>query len=141
MKIILTIILCSILAVIQAQKITYNLTVTVTNLKNTNGMVELGLYRNAETFAEVGLTYKQIRTKITEKQVTVIFYQLEPGNYGVCVFHDQNNNKSCDRNFFGFPTEPYGFSNNIRPIFSAPSFENCLIKLDKNKSITIKNSL
>ena len=74
----------------------YNLTVTITNLKSKNGMVEVGLYRNAETFAKVGLTYKQIRTKINNNQVTVIFHALEKGNYGVCVYHDENNNKSCD---------------------------------------------
>lgn len=119
----------------------FNLTVTITNLKSKNGMVEVGLYRNAETFAKVGLTYKQIRTKINNNQVTVIFHALEKGNYGVCVYHDENNNKSCDRNFFGFPTEQYGFSNNIRPKLSAPSFEKCTIKLDKNKTITIKTNL
>lgn len=126
---------------LNAQKATFNLTVTITNLKNTNGKVEIGLYRNPANFAKVGLTYKKIRTTISGNQVSVVFHELEEGLYGVCVFHDENNNNSCDRNYLGFPKEPYGFSNNKRPVFSAPSFESCAIKLDKNKTISIKNSL
>lgn len=131
---------CFLVCFCHAQKATFNLTVTVTNLRNSKGMVELGLYRNAENFAKVGLTFKQIRTPFSGNEVTVVFHDLNEGKYGVCIYHDENNNKSCDRNFFGFPTEPYGFSNNIRPVFSIPSFESCAVKLDKNKSITIKNS-
>jgi uncharacterized protein (DUF2141 family) len=141
MKIILTILVCFMLVSLSAQKKTYNLTVIITNLKNANGSVEVGLYRNGENFAKVGLTYKKIRTTITQNQVTVVFYGLEENKYGVCVYHDENNNNACDRNFFGFPTEPYGFSNNMRPVFSVPSFESCAIKLDKNKTISIKNTL
>ena len=47
------------LVTLSAQKKTYNLTVIITNLKNTNGSVEVGLYRNGENFAKVGLTYKK----------------------------------------------------------------------------------
>jgi uncharacterized protein (DUF2141 family) len=141
MKITLSIFCCILFVALNAQKATYNLTVTITNLKNTNGKVEVGLYRNAANFAKVGLTYRKIRTTISGNQVSVVFHDLDEGSYGVCVFHDENNNNSCDRSYLGFPKEPYGFSNNIRPVFSVPSFESCAIKLDKNKTISIKNSL
>jgi uncharacterized protein (DUF2141 family) len=44
----------------------------------------------------------------------------------------------CDKNFLGIPTEAYAFSNNIRPRFSVPTFEECSTYLDKNKTFSIK---
>jgi uncharacterized protein (DUF2141 family) len=140
-KLTLTIFCSLFIIALNAQKETYNLTVTITNLKNTNGKVEVGLYQNAANFAKVGLTYKKVRANISGGQVTILFKDLISGTYGVCVFHDANNNNTCDRNYFGFPIESYGFSNNIRPVFSAPSFESCAIKLNQNKSISIKCAL
>jgi uncharacterized protein (DUF2141 family) len=140
MKLSLSFLLLFLLNIFSAQSQTYNLTVTITNLKNTNGQVEVGLYRTPSNFAKVGLTYLKIRTKFTGNQVTVMFKNLAVDDYGVCVYHDVNNNNQCDRNFFGLPTEPYGFSNNVRPLFSVPSFESCSVYLNKNKSISIRNS-
>ncbi len=126
---------------VNAQKSTNNLTVTITNLKNTKGEIEVGLYKNAENFANPKLTFKKIRAKVTGNKMSVVFHKLEEGLYGICIYHDENNNTICDRNFFGFPTEPYGFSNNARPRFSVPSFESCAIKLEKQTKITIKCTL
>ena len=126
---------------VTAQKSTINLTVTITNLKNTKGEIEVGLYKNAENFANPKLTFKKIRAKVTGNEMSVVFHKLDEGFYGICIFHDENNNSICDRNFFGFPTETYGFSNNARPIFSAPSFDRCKIKLEKETKISIKCTL
>jgi uncharacterized protein (DUF2141 family) len=42
-----------------------------------------------------------------------------------------------DKNMFGVPTEKYGFSNNARETFSAPSFESASVKVDRQKTIWI----
>lgn len=52
-----------------------------------------------------------------------LVFQVPPGRYGVVVIHDKNSNMKLDRNFFGIPKEGFGFSNNPKVIFSAPSFE------------------
>jgi hypothetical protein len=56
----------------------------------------------------------------------------------VVVYHDVNQNKICDKNFFGVPTEGYAFSNNVRPNLSVPSFEDCCFKFQQDRSINIK---
>ena len=38
---------------------------------------------------------------------------VKPGSYAIAVFHDVNGNGRLDRNFIGFPSEPYGFSNDV----------------------------
>ncbi len=59
---------------------------------------------------------------IAASQATQTF-QVPPGRYAVVVIHDENSNMKLDRNFFGIPKEGFGFSNNPRVIFSAPSFQ------------------
>jgi uncharacterized protein (DUF2141 family) len=121
-----------------AQKEEYTLTVKVTAIETHRGVVEIALYNDPQRFAKVGQTFRIIRIKVEGNTIVHDFKNLEEGKYAVCLFHDENNNKSCDKNFFGIPTEAYAFSNNIRPKFSVPNFEECATKLDKNKTLTIK---
>ena len=58
------------------------------------------------------------------------FENLTPGTYGIAVFHDRNDNEELDRNLFGAPKEPFGFSNNPKIGFSAPGFENFAFEFD-----------
>ena len=46
-------------------------------------------------------------------------------------------NKILDKNLLGIPTEIYGFSNNARHIFSAPSFQEAKFKLNKDLQQTV----
>jgi uncharacterized protein (DUF2141 family) len=57
---------------------------------------------------------------------------LPAGVYAVSVYVDINGNGIFDKNLFGVPKEPYCVSNNIKPTFSAPSFDECSFKLNKN---------
>jgi len=59
---------------------------------------------------------------IGDRQATETF-QVPPGRYAIVVIHDENENQKLDRNFFGIPKEGFGFSNNPRVIFSAPSWQ------------------
>lgn len=52
-------------------------------------------------------------------------FSVEPGNYAIAVFHDENGNGKMDKRLFGIPKEPYGLSNNFRPRFSGPKFSDC----------------
>ena len=45
------------------------------------------------------------------------------GYYAISCFQDLNNNGILDKNLLGIPTEPYAFSQNARPKFRAPSWE------------------
>lgn len=121
-----------------ARKKTFNLTVKITNVKGEKGIMELGLYDGPEHYAEVGKTFRQIRKPISGKELTCTFYDLPEKRYGICTYHDENSNNKCDKNFFGVPTEAYAFSNNIRPVFSIPKFEDCSFLLNEHRTIYIK---
>jgi uncharacterized protein (DUF2141 family) len=61
---------------------------------------------------------------------TALIPDLPPGTYGVIVFQDENGNGRLDKNFWGVPTEPYGFSNDALGTLGPPSFAEVAIALD-----------
>jgi uncharacterized protein (DUF2141 family) len=57
------------------------------------------------------------------------------------VFHDENDNGVLDKGAFGIPTEGYGFSNNAKGFFGAPSWRAAGVTIgptdDKQISISL----
>jgi uncharacterized protein (DUF2141 family) len=116
----------------------FNLTVKVNSIQSNKGLIEFALYKNPAVFTQAGKTHRLARVDAKTPEVKFDFTKLEPGKYAIVVYHDDNSNKICDKNFFGIPTEAYAFSNNKRPKLSVPTFEECAVKLDKDKVVTIK---
>ena len=63
---------------------------------------------------------------------------IKPGEYWIRVYHDLNGNGELDVNYLGIPKEPYGFSNNVRPVFGPPDPEDMLFKVSGNTRISIE---
>ncbi|WP_198411362.1 MipA/OmpV family protein [Marinimicrobium alkaliphilum] len=59
---------------------------------------------------------------------------LEPGDYALIVFHDENRNGVLDRNFVGIPREPIALSNNYAPR-GPPSFSRARISLSVDERV------
>jgi Uncharacterized protein conserved in bacteria len=72
----------------------------------------------------------------TELQQQIIF-QLPKGDYAIAAFVDRNNNGVLDKNNLGYPKEPFALSNQVRPLFSAPTFKQCKIELSKTPSTVV----
>jgi uncharacterized protein (DUF2141 family) len=66
-----------------------------------------------------------------------VFSKLPKDKYAVAAYFDENKNLYLDKNIVGYPTEKYGFSNNARSKFSAPTFEMAVFELTKEKKIKI----
>lgn len=69
---------------------------------------------------------------VTGKDVERTVMNLPPGRYALALYHDMNDNWKLDKNFVGYPKEPYGFSNNYRPVFSGPDFEDCVFEVKES---------
>lgn len=103
------------------------LTVQVSNLKTLQGTLSVGLFGTQNNFPTgPSLTTQQITVSDHTQTVT---FEVPPGNYAVALFHDENNNGRMDKRALGIPKEPYGFSNNVRPKFSAPTFKECSFRV------------
>ena len=81
---------------------------------------------------------KNYTIKINESTETIIISDLPKGEYAISLYHDENSDNECNRNFLGIPKEGYGFSNNVKPKFSAPTFEDCKFSLSSDRTIDIK---
>ncbi len=115
----------------------YTLTIKVDNIKSVKGMMEISIYKDPAKFPKVGQTYRMARVKVEGHTVNYTFEHLEADDYAIGLYHDVNSNKVCDKNFFGIPTEAYGFSNNYRPVLSAPDFDDCDFELSCDRTLTI----
>ena len=117
---------------------TIELNVNVNGFSDSSGKAFIAVFDDPKDFPSFGKQSQGFKVPIVEGQASYTF-QLKPGqDYAIAVFHDRNNNGKLDRNFFGAPSEAYGFSNNVRNLFSAPSFEQAKISVNKKKSISIK---
>jgi len=97
------------------------LTVEISGVNKGKGPVRVSLWRTADGFLK-GRAYRHGSVDATADTVRINFEGLEPGQYAVNAFNDENNNGRLDTGFMGKPKEPFGFSNNARRTFGPPSF-------------------
>lgn len=111
------------------------ITVVVTNATSDSGKVSFALY-NQETFMKKPMQDKE--ASIESGKSTVIFENIEPGEYAVVCYHDKNSNNTMDFESNGMPLEDYGASNNVMT-FGPPQYENSKFEVaDKNVTLEIK---
>jgi uncharacterized protein (DUF2141 family) len=101
-----------------------SLKVEITNVNKAGGNVRVALYKPIEKFGTAKPDFFKI-IPITTTGPQRVSFEVEAGKYALAVFHDLNGNEKLDKNLVGYPKEPFGFSNNFRPVISAPSFSDC----------------
>lgn len=116
----------------------YNLTIEIQNLKHKKGKIEIGVYDKKENFPIAKKQYRHFIIGADNFPGTYTINNLPKGEYAIAVFHDENADGLCNTNLLGIPIEGYGFSKNAKPVFSAPSFNECKILLNTNLTINIK---
>jgi uncharacterized protein (DUF2141 family) len=106
-----------------------------TQIASSKGNIMMGIYDRESAFMDT----KQARllkilpvsqTGTLELEVT----ELPIGTYAISAYHDVNGNGKLDKNLLGIPTEPYAFSNNARPKFRAPNWNEAKMEMGKSGS-------
>ena len=105
-------------------------TVKVSSLVSTSATVRLYFYNTREGFLKSGKWAFSKAVKPEGKSEFSLPVELPKGDWAVAITQDMNNNDKIDKNFLGIPTEPYAFSNNIRPTVAAPDFNECKFTVD-----------
>lgn len=104
---------------------TEKVTVVITDLASTQAAVKLYFYNAPEKFLKHGQVALHVVVRPAGKTSVSVPVELAPGEWAVALTQDTNNNDKLDKNMLGIPTEPYAFSNNVRPRLAAPQFEEC----------------
>jgi len=118
---------------------TGTLTVIVSNFRNDHGNATVILFNSEETFPRYPeKAVKIAHTPINNKKSVTVFDNLPAGTYAISAYHDENNNKKMDTNFFGVPKEGVGASNNARGHFGPPKYKDAKFNFNGNsQTITI----
>lgn len=106
-----------------------DITVTVENIKNTDGAIHIALFTSSDDFPDSSTRTEGLILKIEQQSVTGTFKNLAENDYAIAVFHDENGNNKLDKNFFGVPKEPYGFSGNSTSLMP-PGFNEASTTLE-----------
>ncbi len=125
------------LIILNHSSTSYDLTINVKGFPSSKGDAYIAIYRATDDFPVFGKQYKGKTTAISANTSQVVFSGIPSGSYAVAVYHDKNNNNVLDKNYLGIPTESYGFSNNARRTFSAPSFSEAAVVVNNSKTINI----
>jgi uncharacterized protein (DUF2141 family) len=100
--------------------------VTVLGIRNSVGTVDCALFDAPKGFpADVLHSAMRVMVmKVPSSEARCDFEGIPPGTYALVVLHDENMNGKVDTNWIGIPKEGYGFSNDAKASFSAPSFKD-----------------
>lgn len=113
-----------------------SINIKVTNIKNTKGVIRIGIINKEKNFPYDAFTGKKV--PISGDSVNVKFTGLAPGEYAIAVHHDENCNDKLDKNVLGVPLEGYCFSNNAKALAAPPKFKYAKFILDTSFSQTLK---
>lgn len=114
------------------------LIIKISNIEKTKGEIKVGIFNTDRNFLKEGAAIRNYSVKVDKNTAVLTITDLPKGEYAVSMYHDENSDNECNRNFIGIPKEPYGFSNNIKPKMSAPKYNDCKFTFEENKTLNIK---
>jgi uncharacterized protein (DUF2141 family) len=136
--------LLTVLLILFAPAVTASeLRITVEGIRSPHGTILIGLYDSLETFTRaIELSDKDgflndpnrfaavaLKANAAMKSA-VVLTNLDPGQYAIILFHDENGNGKLDKNALGVPTEPYGFSNNVQGFLGPPAYKEAVMEIN-----------
>ncbi|KPQ20083.1 MAG: hypothetical protein HLUCCX10_00515 [Algoriphagus marincola HL-49] len=135
LNLIVSLFLSTILAMNSHQNT--QLELIINNGKSDNGLVRVLIFNGSEGFpGDYTKAFKALSTNLENKRAVINISNLPAGKYAITAYHDENGDGKMSKNPFGYPTDRFGFSNNPKILFSAPTFEKCLFEIKEGKSHT-----
>ena len=103
------------------------ITVNVTALRSDEGTVRCFLYNDGTDFPDSAthVIAKAVALPAAHAGTCVFSGVAQNSDYAIVILHDENNDDVFQKNALGIPQEGYGFSNNAKARFSAPSYDDC----------------
>ncbi|MEM5515739.1 DUF2141 domain-containing protein [Henriciella sp. AS95] len=97
------------------------LTVTLTDIESQTGVISIGVFD--EEGYKSGKAVTGANVAADGASVSVTIEGLEPGEYGLKLYHDVNDDGEMNTNPFGMPIEPFAFSNNAKGQFGPAKWD------------------
>ena len=110
------------------------LTLRLSGLQD-KGKIRVAVFNQADGFPSDTSAALLTKAAAADTTVELAIDNVVPGNYAVAVFQDLNDDGVLNKNPFGIPSEPYGFSNNAIGRFGPPSFADAALPFDGTRTI------
>ena len=113
--------------------------IKIEGVEEKKGNILVALHNSKDNFMVKSKRFKSSIIDVNKSKLECKFEDIPEGVYAIAAFHDVNGNKELDKNWFGVPTEKYGFSLNRYGSFGPPGFEKVSFELKEgeNKELVI----
>lgn len=118
---------------------TYSITITVTNIRNANGVIRFKFFDDSTPFPDPKgfLRIAVPKTEISNGTFTATYYGFGKGFMGIALLDDENNNWELDTGWF-LPKEGHAFSDYYHSAMRRPVYEDFRFYLKGNRQIRMK---
>ncbi|OYQ47457.1 DUF2141 domain-containing protein [Flavobacterium aurantiibacter] len=106
-------------------------TLKITNVQNATATIHIGFYKKENEFPtqqKHSFAKELIPSKTGE--IIITWDDVPEGEYALAIYQDIDNNGRMKSNLFGYPKEPFAFTQNFKPKMSKPKFDQCKITFD-----------
>jgi uncharacterized protein (DUF2141 family) len=118
-----------------------NVEVTITGIRNPEGQMVIGVFKDDESFRKEQ-SYRELRC--TKKDICngemKVQFTIPPGTYGISILDDETGNGIMEYNFLRMPKEGFGFSDYYHTGLTLPKFDAFKFDLEEGqkKSINVR---
>jgi uncharacterized protein (DUF2141 family) len=110
------------------------LEIQVNQAKSDKGMIRVLIFSKENGFPDQPeKAFKSLSVPPKNKAALFSVTELPVGKYAVSVIHDEDGDGKLNTNAVGYPTEKFGFSNNPKIYFSAPTFDKAAFEFRSEK--------
>jgi len=111
---------------------TANLTLRISNIEGVKGNISIAIFNSPEGFPDSDTYFIGKKIPIKSKKFEYVFNNLPTGEYAIAIYQDINKNGKLDKNWFGIPVEPYGFSYIKKGKTGSAKFTDATFELKEN---------
>ncbi|HTO40105.1 MAG TPA: DUF2141 domain-containing protein [Rhizomicrobium sp.] len=115
---------------------TASLTIKIERVSKNRGDIRIAMYDGSNWGGTEGKPAAGAVVSAIPGQTVVTLTGLKPGTYAIKTFQDENRNEKMDFDWFGIPTERFGFSNDAKPRFEQPSFDQAKFEVKPGANAT-----
>ena len=118
---------------------TYAITITVTDIRSTSGVIRFKFYDDATPFPDDKgfLRIAVPKSEITGTTFTATYYGFPSQQMGIALLDDENDNWELDMGWF-FPKEGHAFSNYHHASLRKPTYSDFRFLLNGDTQVTMK---
>lgn len=115
--------------------------ITISGIQEKEGNILIAIFDEEEVWLDIPEAILLLDKPASEAKDGKLVFQTDkslPKNVSITAYQDINEDNKLNKNFLGKPTEPYGFTNNIRHSTRSASFEEANITIPEDSKVKIE---